>query len=226
MPHTSVPHGPLGYILLTLLFLPMKPPGALFAQDATPNTLGQPLVDPSGEIPDDAFKGIPLRPEDLKYADLEGAHLKRLLLEIDAISHEDRDPENVFWGRNVGTWGHGATQDWVEEYFRNSGLIDVHREQFDLAPQWQPERWNISFSSGGENFSLEPDGPARAHYPVDHISLITSPEIKDTEQDTPDWIPAVGLEQIARAYARIIDGVNELEREEIEPPSFGRVADK
>ena len=52
---------------------------------------------------------------------------------------------------------------------------------------------------------------------VPTVQLITSPEIKHTEQDTPDWIPAVGLEQIARAYARIIDGVNELERGEIEP---------
>ena len=139
MPHTSLLHGPLGYILLTLLFLPMKPPGALFAQDAAPNTLGQPLLDSSGEIRDDAFIRISLRPDDLKYADPEGAHLKRLLLEIDAISREDRDRGNLFWGRNVGTWGQEATQDWVEEYFRNSGLIDVHREQFDLAPQWRPE---------------------------------------------------------------------------------------
>ena len=159
MPHTSLTHGPLGYILLTLLFLPMKPPGALFAQDTTPNTLGQPLLDSSGEIRDDAFIRIPLRPEDLKYADLEGAHLKRLLLEIDAISREDRDRGNLFWGRNVGTWGHEATQHWIEEYFRNSGLIDVHREQFDLTPQWRLEAWNISLASGAENFSLESARP-------------------------------------------------------------------
>ena len=39
---------------------------------------------------------------------------------------------------------------------------------------------------------------------VPTIQVITSPEIKHTEQDTPDWVPAVGLGQIARAYARII----------------------
>jgi hypothetical protein len=49
------------------------------------------------------------------------------------------------------------------------------------------------------------------------MQVITSPEIKHTEQDTPEWIPAVGLEQITRAYARIIDGLNELERGEILP---------
>ena len=52
---------------------------------------------------------------------------------------------------------------------------------------------------------------------VPTIQVITSPEIKHTEQDTPDWVPAVGLEQITRAYARIIDGANGLDREDLEP---------
>jgi hypothetical protein len=52
---------------------------------------------------------------------------------------------------------------------------------------------------------------------VPSMQVITSPEIKHTEQDTPAWVPAVGLEQITRAYARIIDGLNELDRHQIEP---------
>jgi hypothetical protein len=52
------------------------------------------------------------------------------------------------------------------------------------------------------------------------MQVITSPEIKHTEQDTPEWVPSVGLEQIARAYAKIIDGLNELEREEIAPATL------
>jgi hypothetical protein len=52
---------------------------------------------------------------------------------------------------------------------------------------------------------------------VPSMQVITSPEIKHTEQDTPEWIPAVGLEQITRAYAKIIDGLNELDRSEIRP---------
>jgi hypothetical protein len=47
------------------------------------------------------------------------------------------------------------------------------------------------------------------------IQVITSPEIKHTEQDTPEWVPAAGLEQIARAYARIIDEANKLDRREL-----------
>jgi hypothetical protein len=53
---------------------------------------------------------------------------------------------------------------------------------------------------------------------VPSMQVITSPEIKHTEQDTPEWVPAVGLEQITRAYARIIDPLGALERDEIANP--------
>jgi len=49
------------------------------------------------------------------------------------------------------------------------------------------------------------------------IQVITSPEVKHTEQDTPEWVPSSGLEQIARAYARIIDELNKLDRRQILP---------
>jgi hypothetical protein len=49
------------------------------------------------------------------------------------------------------------------------------------------------------------------------IQSITSPEIKHTEQDTADWIPAAGLEQIARAHSRIIDQLDTLPISAIRP---------
>ena len=52
---------------------------------------------------------------------------------------------------------------------------------------------------------------------ITSLQVITSPEIKHTEQDTADWVPAVGLEQIARAYAKIIDGVDDLKLAELQP---------
>jgi hypothetical protein len=52
---------------------------------------------------------------------------------------------------------------------------------------------------------------------VPSMQVITSPEIKHTEQDTPEWVPAVGLEQITRAYAKIIDGLGDLSRDQIAP---------
>ena len=77
------------------------------------------------------------------------------------------------------------------------------------------QRFNVGVTAdmepgaSGEMGSLARDIPT--------MQVITSPEIKHTEQDTPDWVPAVGLEQIGRAYAKIIDGVNQLDRNQLLP---------
>jgi hypothetical protein len=77
------------------------------------------------------------------------------------------------------------------------------------------QRFNVGVTAdmepgaSGEMGSLARDLPT--------MQVITSPEIKHTEQDTPDWVPAVGLEQIGRAYAKIIDGVNKLDRNDLLP---------
>lgn len=129
------------------------------AQQTPPNPLGQPLLDANGFPREDAFIHIPLRPEDARYGVLDGARMKAWLTEVDAISLRDRDRGNVFWGRNVGTQGHVETQDWLERYFREYGLVDVRRQSFDLGPQWIPSSWDISFSAAGRTFSLESARP-------------------------------------------------------------------
>ena len=52
---------------------------------------------------------------------------------------------------------------------------------------------------------------------VPSMQVITSPEPKHTEQDTEEWVPAAGLEQVGRAYARIIDEVNKRARRDLLP---------
>jgi hypothetical protein len=49
------------------------------------------------------------------------------------------------------------------------------------------------------------------------IEAISGPEVKHSEQDTVDWVPANGLEQIARAHAQIIDDLVPLSLAEIRP---------
>ena len=39
-----------------------------------------------------------------------------------------------------------------------------------------------------------------------------------TDQETPETVPWTGLEASTRAYARIIDGVNELELKDLQRP--------
>jgi len=138
---------------ITLLLVVAAPSTA---QD---NPLGQPLLDANGNIRDDAYIHIPLRPDDARYGDIQGDRLKAWLMEVDAISLADRDRGNLFWGRNVGTRGHEETQAWVERYFRQYGLEDVHHEEFELAQVWSPTSWSVRFASGGRAFELESARP-------------------------------------------------------------------
>ena len=86
-------------------------------------------------------------------------------------------------------------------------LLDIVLDAFN--------RFNVGITA-----DLEPGASGemgRMARDVPSMQLITSPEIKHTEQDTPRWIPAVGLEQVGRAYAKIIDELNTLDRREITP---------
>ncbi len=131
------------------------------AAPAAPNPLGQPLLDPQGFVRDEAMLHAPaLAAEDRKYADLDGRRMKQFVMEVDAISLKDRDSGNLFWGRNVGTQGHVDTQNWVESYFRKAGLKDIQRLSFDLAPQWTPKAWELTFTGGGKTLTLKSARPA------------------------------------------------------------------
>ena len=57
-------------------------------------------------------------------------------------------------------------------------------------------------SASGEIGSIDEEAPS--------IQLIRSPEHTHTDWDVSALIPSVGLEAVARAYAKIIDGVNQL----------------
>ena len=56
------------------------------------------------------------------------------------------------------------------------------------------------------------------------IQLIRSPEAKHTDADIPEFVPAVGLEAVGRAYAKIIDEVNKLDRSALVPSAAPRPA--
>ena len=56
------------------------------------------------------------------------------------------------------------------------------------------------------------------------IQIIRSPEAKHTDADIPEFVPAVGLEAVARAYAKIIDEVNKLDRSALLPGTAPKAA--
>jgi Zn-dependent M28 family amino/carboxypeptidase len=66
-------------------------------------------------------------------------------------------------------------------------------------------------SASGDMGHVDRDAPA--------VQLIESPVWYHTDHDTPDVVPAAGLEAAARAYAKIIDQVNKLDRRQLLPES-------
>ena len=62
----------------------------------------------------------------------------------------------------------------------------------------------------GEMMAIDKDAPS--------VQLIRSPEHKHTDGDVPELVPSAGLEAVARAYAKIIDQVNQLEIAELTRP--------
>ena len=124
---------------------------SMFTVPKTPNPIGQPLIAADGFVREDVMTPTPpLRPEDAKYADLDGVHMKEMVKEVTALSLKDRDSGNVFWGRNIGTLGHVLAEDWMIEKFKKLGLTDVHKQMIDItAPQWSPKSYDITFTGEG-----------------------------------------------------------------------------
>jgi hypothetical protein len=112
-----------------------------------------------------------------------------------------------YWGDHLRqTTGVSPMRWWV---WGSQSLLDISLASFS--------HFNVGITAdmdtgaSGEIGGIARDAPS--------IQVITSPEVKHTEQDTPEWVPSSGLEQIARAYARIIDDVNKLDRRQILPAS-------
>lgn len=129
------------------------------AASAQENPLGQPLLDGDGNIREDAFIRIPLRPEDEKYADIDGLWMKQVLGELLQFSQNDKNSGRLFWGRNLGTEAHELSQDWAQQKFRELGLEDVYRRSFALDPVWQMNHWSITFRQGEREFTLPSSRP-------------------------------------------------------------------
>ena len=60
----------------------------------------------------------------------------------------------------------------------------------------------------GEMMAIDKDAPS--------VQLIRSPEHKHTDGDIPALVPAAGMEAVARAFAKIIDGANTLDLTELQ----------
>ncbi len=121
----------------------------------------QPLLDPQGRVREEAFvPGQALSAADRVYADIEARRMKGLVNEVVAISRRSRDAGDKYWGRIAGTKYEAMTGDWVEGKFKSAGLQEIHRKEFDLAPQWFPIDWSVTAAGGGKTLAFRSLNPA------------------------------------------------------------------
>ena len=90
------------------------------------------------------------------------------------MSRRYRDQGHQFWGRIIGTSADEENAQWMLDKFRRAGLTDVRQQLFDLPPQWMPQSWSVSASSGDQTLKLGTAQPT-------HRSPGTGPEGLDLE---------------------------------------------
>jgi len=98
-------------------------------------------------LDDEHYLRWPLPAGEQAYGKIDGAHMKQYVNEITGIARQSRDDGNQYWGRISGTKYDDMAEAWVERKFKALGLENVHRQYFDLPPQWFPTKWSLSIGS-------------------------------------------------------------------------------
>lgn len=102
----------------------------------------------------------PLPANDRKYGAINGHHIWQYVKEQAQIAEHYRDNGHPqFWGRIIGTSADAADAQWLVNKFKQIGLSDAHIQPFNLQPQWFPQSWNVTMTSGGKSVTLESAQP-------------------------------------------------------------------
>ena len=112
-------------------------PGSLAAQQRQ----AKPAVTMPPHDLDASYIRLPLAPGDQQYGRIDGDHLRSIVNDITAVSRKSRDDGELIWGRVAGTKYDDMVECLVESKFKQIGLQDVHRQYFDLPPQWFPTKF-------------------------------------------------------------------------------------
>jgi hypothetical protein len=92
---------------------------------------------------DATYIEVPVPPGESQYAKLDGRRMKQFVDEITGVARKDRDSGNRYWGRIAGSKADAEVEDLVAARFKEFGLADVHKQSFDLPPQWWPLDWDV-----------------------------------------------------------------------------------
>ena len=115
-------------------------------------------------VPSDDVQGWflqwPLPPGAEQYADIDGRRMHGYVVEQAEISRRYRDQVHPkFWGRIIGSSADAESAEWLTGKFQTAGLSDVRIQQFDLPPQWFPQTYHVTVSSGSKTLELESAQP-------------------------------------------------------------------
>ena len=166
------------------------------------------------------------------YAKLPKAQRRRTMVFVGSVGHHGGPGtrnlhEKVDWSKvayviNLEHTAVNRTELWGRSMRMSTGPAPL-RWTLNASPavlkimQQGLNRFNVPVDAEvdgtvGEISAIFQDAPS--------LTLITSPEVKHTEQDTPEWVPTAGLVEVARAHSWILDHVNQLDRKAILPAKW------
>ena len=110
---------------------------------------------------EDHFLQWRLLPNEKAYESIEDKRLLSYVSDLAAVSRHYRDSGHPqFWGRIIGSTADRENAQWLMNKFTQIGLADVHEDPIDLAPQWFPQGWDLTATSGDKSLKLTTAQPS------------------------------------------------------------------
>ena len=97
---------------------------------------------------DDQYPVWPLTSEQQEYASIEGARMKRHVVELAEIALRYRDAGHKWWGRLPGTSADRESMAYMTRTFEELGLT-VEHFPYVLPSDWRPTDWSASYTAAG-----------------------------------------------------------------------------
>ena len=109
---------------------------------------------------EDNFLDWRLLPNEKQYESIDGKKMLGYVSDLAAVSRHYRDAGHQFWGRVIGTSADQEDAQWLMAKMTQIGLTDVHEDPIDLAPQWFPQSWDLTATSGDKTLKLTTAQPS------------------------------------------------------------------
>ena len=95
---------------------------------------------------DDQYPIWPLTPEQKQYATIDGARMKRQVVDLAQIATRYRDAGHKWWGRFPGTTADKEGMAYMTTGFESLGL-KVEHFPYILPSDWRPTDWAVSYKT-------------------------------------------------------------------------------